>query len=101
MIIPAMSREDPQMKVRLPADLKDQVEAAAKTNNRSMNAEIVARLQASFSPSIDADHLEATVGYLIERNLRALEDYHRFATELQAKLDKRHSGGTAPSKPES
>lgn len=40
-----MSREDPQMKIRLPADLKDQIEAAAKAAGRSMNAEIVARLE--------------------------------------------------------
>lgn len=43
-----MSREDPQMKIRLPADLKDQIEAASKNSGRSMNAEIVARLEASF-----------------------------------------------------
>lgn len=43
-----MSREDPQMKIRLPADLKDQIEASAKEVGRSMNAEIVARLQESF-----------------------------------------------------
>ncbi len=43
-----MSREDPQMKIRLPADLKDQIESASKNSGRSMNAEIVARLEASF-----------------------------------------------------
>lgn len=43
-----MSRDDPQMKIRLPAELKTGVETAAKANNRTMNAEIVARLQQSF-----------------------------------------------------
>lgn len=43
-----MSREDPQMKIRLPADLKDQIEAAAKVAGRSMNAEITTRLEQSF-----------------------------------------------------
>lgn len=43
-----MSRDDPQMKIRLPAELKAGVETAAKANNRTMNAEIVARLQQSF-----------------------------------------------------
>lgn len=46
-----MSREDPQMKIRLPADLKDQIETSSKQSGRSMNAEIVARLQESFNPS--------------------------------------------------
>jgi len=43
-----MSRDDPQMKIRLPLTLKDKIEAAAKNSGRSMNAEIVARLGASF-----------------------------------------------------
>lgn len=45
---PNMSREDPQMKLRMPADLKACIEEAAEAAGRSMNAEIVARLQASF-----------------------------------------------------
>ena len=40
-----MTREDPQLKVRLPEALKAEIEVAAKSNNRSMNAEIVSRLQ--------------------------------------------------------
>lgn len=47
-----MSREDPQMKIRLPEALKAQVEEASATNNRTMNAEIVARLQASFESEL-------------------------------------------------
>ncbi|RVS47162.1 Arc family DNA-binding protein [Citrobacter freundii] len=39
-----MSREDPQLRIRLPAQLKEEIEIAAKSNNRSMNAEIVHRL---------------------------------------------------------
>lgn len=46
-----MSREDQQMKVRLPADLKQHIEDAASAARRSLNAEIVARLQASFDAS--------------------------------------------------
>lgn len=44
-----MSREDPQMKIRLPIELKESVESAAKSAGRTMNAEIVARLQSSFN----------------------------------------------------
>lgn len=43
-----MKQTDPQMKLRFPPELKTQIEASAKENNRSMNAEIVARLQESF-----------------------------------------------------
>lgn len=43
-----MKQTDPQMKLRFPVELKGKIESAAKANNRSMNAEIVARLMESF-----------------------------------------------------
>lgn len=43
----ADDRTDPQYKLRMPADLKAQIEGAARVNKRSMNAEIVARLEES------------------------------------------------------
>jgi predicted DNA-binding protein len=43
-----MAREDPQMKLRLPAELKARVEEAAQHAGRSLNAEIVHRLERSF-----------------------------------------------------
>ncbi|EAB2304015.1 Arc family DNA-binding protein [Salmonella enterica] len=44
-----MSREDAQMKIRLPAELKEQLEKAAQENKRSMNAEVLHRLKESFN----------------------------------------------------
>lgn len=51
-----MSRDIVPLGLRMPPEVKEQIEAAAKANNRSMNAEIVARLQASFDapPSMEA-----------------------------------------------
>lgn len=43
-----MSRADPQFKLRMPAALRGQVEQSAKAARRSLNAEIVSRLQSSF-----------------------------------------------------
>lgn len=43
-----MKQTDPQYKLRLPQELKDLVEEAAKRTGRSMNAEVVARLQTTF-----------------------------------------------------
>ncbi len=40
------TQTDPQFKLRLPASLKQAIETAAAANNRSMNAEIVRRLEA-------------------------------------------------------
>ncbi|WP_028034125.1 Arc family DNA-binding protein [Chelativorans sp. J32] len=40
-----MAREDPQLKLRLTEEMKDMVTAAARENNRSVNAEIVWRIE--------------------------------------------------------
>lgn len=52
-----MSREDPQFRIRLPTELKGKIEQAAKESNRSLNAEIVFRLDASFMDEIPEDAL--------------------------------------------
>lgn len=40
---------DPQFKLRFTPELRDQIEAAAKANTRTMNSEIIARLEESFT----------------------------------------------------
>lgn len=48
-----MSRDDPHFRLRIPEELKAQIEKSAATNNRSMTAEIVSRLERSFD--VDGD----------------------------------------------
>lgn len=43
-----MSREDPQLKIRLPLELKDKITESASEFGRSINADVVARLEGSF-----------------------------------------------------
>lgn len=45
-----MTREDPQMKLRLPVDLKDRLTELASESGRSLNAEVVKRLEESVEP---------------------------------------------------
>ena len=45
--------ESPQMKIRLSQALKTLIEQAAKSNNRTMNSEIVSRLEATFSGELN------------------------------------------------
>ncbi|MGE7204920.1 Arc family DNA-binding protein [Sphingomonas sp. NPDC019816] len=40
-----MAREDPMLRVRLPRDLKEFVQASARENHRSMNGEIIIALR--------------------------------------------------------
>ena len=47
--------EQVQVNFRMPVDLRDRIKAAAEANNRSMNSEIVARLEASLSGKIETE----------------------------------------------
>lgn len=51
-------RGSDQFIVRLPDGMRERIKAEAEANNRSMNAEIVARLEASFKPIEGAAHSE-------------------------------------------
>lgn len=59
---------DPQFKLRMTPEIKDAIEKAAIENNRSMNAEIMSRLEASFLPSVaKAIKKEASLASDIEK----------------------------------
>lgn len=75
-----MARQDDQFKLRLPDGLRNEIKDAAKANGRSMNAEIVVRLEASFeadrelAPILAAavdDYIKAEVA----RRLRAIASH--------------------------
>lgn len=52
-----MSREDPQFKLRMPPPLRAQAEQAARLSGRSLNAELVARLESTFLGESASAHL--------------------------------------------
>lgn len=52
-----MAREDPQLKFRVPADLRSRLEASASESHRSLSAEIVARLESTFPRIVTAEHM--------------------------------------------
>lgn len=65
-----MARTDPQLNLRLPADLKDMLEEAAKANNRTLTSETVDRLLASFEHRVSPNE----VAFLLARmEMRATE----------------------------
>lgn len=68
--------EDAQMKLRLPVALKRMIEAAALEANRSLNGEIVSRLETSF-PNYAANATAARRGprhNTLETRVAALEN---------------------------
>ncbi len=46
-----MSRDDPHFRLRIPENLKREIEASARANSRSITAEIVMRLENSIGLS--------------------------------------------------
>ncbi|MBB4633788.1 Arc family DNA-binding protein [Sphingosinicella soli] len=84
-----MEKTPPDMKVRLSADLRRKIVDAAQENNRTLNSEIVFRLEASFrdgagqsATAVDqASELEA-----LRTQVRALES--RIPADLIVRLSK-------------
>ncbi|MHC0019315.1 Arc family DNA-binding protein [Acinetobacter pittii] len=56
-----MARTDPQFNLRVPQELKQQVEDAAKESGRSINAEAVHRLEESFLRATNFSNNQADV----------------------------------------
>lgn len=81
-----MSREDPQMKIRLPADLKARIEEASSANNRTMNAEIVARLGGSFAGFIDKDLTLKMLHEEVSRLTDELRELRGAKSDLMSKI---------------
>ena len=53
--------------LRLPPELKEKIAISAQEHNRSMNADIVARLDSSFSPSAKALSTQELIEMLLSR----------------------------------
>lgn len=64
---------DPQFKLRLPSELKSKIDWVAVVNNRSINAEMVARLEESFDEAVRLPpDLAARITASATRNMRSL-----------------------------
>lgn len=48
-----MARTDPQVNFRIPAELKDKLDQAAKGNGRTLTAELILRLEMTFEQDND------------------------------------------------
>lgn len=66
-----MSRSEPQVNFRMPAELKARLELAAAENKRSVTAEFVARLTESFQaqPSADVEALRRELALMHKVNV--------------------------------
>lgn len=108
-----MARSDPQVNIRMPLDLKEQLEAVLGETGRSLNAEIVKRLQDSFDSSsrpvinISADSYEEALALmgrlLLAGDAMRPESPKRFDTEMrdsiQSVVEKAESMDRSKKKP--
>ena len=80
-----MSREDPQLKIRLPLELKEKITESAAEYGRSINSEVVARLEESFTETIPASGLSKIIAaYFMGLHSRYISEREQL-TELLRK----------------
>lgn len=69
-----MARTDPQVNFRMPQALRDDLERSSRLNNRTLSAEIVARLQQSFNIQPSDEALKARLE-AAEKTIESHESY--------------------------
>ena len=73
----AMIKDDPHFRLRVPAEMRALIADSAKKNRRSMNAEIVARLQGSLeadAPAPAAHNREPTMQEILDSIRRIIRE---------------------------
>lgn len=79
---------EPQYKLRMPHELRDKIKSSAEKKNRSMNADIVARLEQSFLKDFHSANtgfpilLAAIMAFLPEDGRYTEEEVSDFSTRL-------------------
>lgn len=95
-----MARTDPQINIRIPAELKEQIEAAAAAKKRSMIAEIVDRLEVSFRNEqlfpLDRDPkaIEEAIAFAVGRVLEQKGFLDKLAEKILGRAKKDSGHGT-------
>ncbi|WP_180881362.1 Arc family DNA-binding protein [Brucella sp. 191011898] len=77
-----MAKDDPHFRLRIPEDMKKRIEIAASENQRSINAEILYRLQTT----LDMDEYVPEVNAHIETEDEAFNRARSLLNEVDALL---------------
>ncbi|WP_291370340.1 MULTISPECIES: Arc family DNA-binding protein [unclassified Acinetobacter] len=83
-----MARTDPQVNFRIPAELKDKLDNAAKENGRTITAELILRLEMTFDQDDQVSELVERINKL-EDDIHGLNEDNR---ELGYRVDRIESG---------
>ena len=82
-----MTRTDPQVNFRIPAELKDKLDNAAKENGRTLTAELILRLEMTFEQDNQIKDMLDRIEWL-ENTVDALK-YEQ--NEFRLVMDRIHS----------
>ena len=82
-----MAREYSQVNFRIPTKLKEKIEESASTNDRSITAELVARLEQSFEPEIQV-HETLEFKLMMQSYLDQAQQIKELKTMLEQLLKK-------------
>ena len=82
-----MAREYSQVNFRIPTKLKEKIEESASTNERSITAELVARLEKSFEPEIQV-HETLEFKLMMQSYLDQAQQIKELKTMLEQLLKK-------------
>lgn len=72
--MPVTRRNSDQFQLRMPDGMRDQIKALGETNNRSMNAEIVAAIGAAIAGAAAEDERLARIEAKLDRLLAKEND---------------------------
>ena len=81
-----MSREDPQLKIRLPLELKEKITESAAEYGRSINSEVVTRLEESFEKDDAAEFDKGFVLQVIESQQDQINQLQNMIQDLMTQL---------------
>lgn len=81
-----MSREDPQLKIRLPLELKEKITESAAEYGRSINSEVVTRLEESFEKDDAAEFDKGFVLQVIESQQDQINQLQKMIQDLMNQL---------------
>jgi len=76
-----------QYNLRLSPELKDKISKSAKELNRSMNSDIVARLEQSFEKPINTEYEVNDLRELLKQSIENNKKYFQMIEELLKKSD--------------
>ena len=81
-----MAANDPQLKFRVPSDLRSKLEKSAEANNRSLSAEIVSRLEGTFESSLRQAASAGDIASIMEQYRSDMARTVRLAEDSQMLL---------------